>query len=477
MKNEFIKFKINEKIVKSLDELGFLKPTEVQDKVIGEALLNKDLIVKAKTGSGKTLAFGIPLIERSEFLEETPKTLILAPTRELAIQIKEELSNIGRHKKIKVVTLIGKESFKDQEKSLKDKCQIVVGTPGRVLDHLDRGTLKGSNIKYLVIDEADEMFNMGFLSQISGVFRRISKRKVTMIFSATFKDEIKKLSEEYMDRPILIDIKGASVSNEDISHSLVKVEGSLKLQTLNNILLNEGPKRAVVFCRTKDNVAKVYDYLKALEYSVDFIHGDNLQKDRNRKMNSFKDGEYRILVATDIVSRGIDVEDISHVINVDIPVEKEAYVHRIGRTGRNGNKGKSITFVTPFEDKYLDRIEEYIGFNIENYSDDLDNLPINKANIEVLKSKPLKTIKREKAKSKVMKIYLNGGKKKKIRKIDIVGTVLSIEGITSDDVGVIEINDSGSYVDILNGKGQIVLNELKNKKIKGKTLKVEKAKR
>lgn len=477
MKNEFIKFKINEKIIKSLDELGFLKPTEVQDKVIGEALLNKDLIVKAKTGSGKTLAFGIPLIERSEFLEETPKTLILAPTRELAIQIKEELSNIGRHKKIKVVTLIGKESFKDQEKSLKDKCQIVVGTPGRVLDHLDRGTLKGSNIKYLVIDEADEMFNMGFISQISGVFRRISKRKVTMIFSATFKDEIKKLSEEYMDRPILIDIKGASVSNEDISHSLVKVEGNLKLQTLNNILLNEGPKRAVVFCRTKDNVAKVYDYLKALEYSVDFIHGDNLQKDRNRKMNSFKDGDYRILVATDIVSRGIDVEDISHVINVDIPVEKEAYVHRIGRTGRNGNKGKSITFVTPFEDKYLDRIEEYIGFNIENYSDDLDNLPINKANIEVLKSKPLKTIKREKAKSKVMKIYLNGGKKKKIRKIDIVGTVLSIEGITSDDVGVIEINDSGSYVDILNGKGQIVLNELKNKKIKGKTLKVEKAKR
>ncbi|MCR6514167.1 DEAD/DEAH box helicase [Clostridium sp. LY3-2] len=477
MKNEFIKFKINEKIIKSLDELGFLKPTEVQDKVIGEALLNKDLIVKAKTGSGKTLAFGIPLIERSEFLEETPKTLILAPTRELAIQIKEELSNIGRHKKIKVVSLIGKESFKDQEKSLKDKCQIVVGTPGRVLDHLDRGTLKGSNIKYLVIDEADEMFNMGFISQISGVFRRISKRKVTMIFSATFKDEIKKLSEEYMDRPILIDIKGASVSNEDISHSLVKVEGNLKLQTLNNILLNEGPKRAVVFCRTKDNVAKVYDYLKALGYSVDFIHGDNLQKDRNRKMNSFKDGDYRILVATDIVSRGIDVEDISHVINVDIPVEKEAYVHRIGRTGRNGNKGKSITFVTPFEDKYLDRIEEYIGFNIDNYSDDLDNLPINKANIEVLKSKPLKTIKREKAKSKVMKIYLNGGKKKKIRKIDIVGTVLSIGGITSDDVGVIEINDSGSYVDILNGKGQIVLNELKNKKIKGKTLKVEKAKR
>ncbi|WP_194191376.1 DEAD/DEAH box helicase [Clostridium chrysemydis] len=476
MKNEFTKFKINEKIIKSLDELGFFKPTEVQDKVIGEALLNKDLIVKAKTGSGKTLAFGIPLIERSEFLEETPKTLILAPTRELAIQIKEELSNIGRHKKIKVVTLIGKESFKDQEKSLKDKCQIVVGTPGRVLDHLDRGTLNGSNIKYLVIDEADEMFNMGFISQISGVFRRISKRKVTMIFSATFKEEIKKLSEEYMDRPILIDIKGASVSNEDISHSLVKVEGNLKLQTLNNILLNEGPKRAVVFCRTKDNVAKVYEYLKSFGYSVDFIHGDNLQKDRNRKMNSFKDGDYRILVATDIVSRGIDVEDISHVINVDIPVEKEAYVHRIGRTGRNGNKGKSITFVTPFEDKYLDRIEEYIGFNIEDYSKDLDNLPINKANIEVLKSIPLKTIKREKAKSKVMKIYLNGGKKKKIRKIDIVGTILSIESITADDVGVIEINDSGSYVDILNGKGQIVLNELKKKKIKGKTLKIEKAK-
>lgn len=475
MINGFEKFKLSNEIYKGLDDLGFKKPTEIQKEVIGEALLNKDLIVKSQTGSGKTGAFAIPLCEKVVFDENIPKILVLAPTRELVLQIKEDISNIGRYKKVKVVTLVGKESFKEQRRMLGDKCHIVVGTPGRVLDHLDEGSLNGKFIDKIVIDEADEMFNMGFIKQVSGVFRRISKKRVTMMFSATYPKEILELSKRFMDRPVNIEIKKKSVSNDNISHGLIEVEGIKKLDLLNEILLKEVPTKVIIFCRTKENVEKACCSLKDKGYSVEKIHGDMLQKERVKKMNDFKEGEFRILVATDIAARGIDVEGISHVINLDIPVEKEAYVHRIGRTGRNGGKGKSITFKTPFEDKYLNRIEEYIGFNIEEYVEDIGETNLLEST-KILKSKPEKSKKKELLNKKVTKIYLNGGKKKKIRKVDIVGTILSIEGINLEDIGIIEIKDICSYVDILNGKGSRVLNGLKNKKIKGKILKVEIAK-
>lgn len=475
MKNQFEKFKLSKEIINALNDLGYIKPTNVQDLVIKEGLLKKDLIVKSQTGSGKTAAFLIPICEKIDWEENKPQALILAPTRELAMQIRDDILNIGRYKRINAVALVGKESFKEQEKKLKGKVHFVVGTPGRVLDHLDQGTLNGKLLKYFVIDEADEMFNMGFIGQVEGVFRRISKKRVTMLFSATINENIKELSKKYMDRPVEISIKKQGLVTETITHGLVKVDGKEKLNKVNEILIKEKPETAIVFCRTKDNVELAFEYFKKKGYSIDKIHGDMLQKDRTKKMDEFKEGKFRILIATDIASRGIDVDNVTHVINIDIPVEKEAYVHRIGRTGRKGKSGKSITIMTPFENKYLERIEEYIGFKIEDYKE-CENINIDES-IKILKSRPQIKKSTKKLNKNITKIYLNGGKKKKIRVIDIVGTIMSIEGIEKEDVGIIDIQDNGSTVEILNNKGRKVISKLKEKTIKGKKLRVEIAKK
>lgn len=480
MINKFSNFNLSKELIKALDALEYKEPTGVQEKVIPEVLFNKDLIVKSQTGTGKTGAFVIPLCEKVKWEENDPQVLILSPTRELAIQIGEDVKNIGRYKRIKGVSVYGKAPFKDQAQELKGKTHIVIGTPGRVLDHIDRGTFNTSNIKYLVIDEADEMLNMGFIRQVEGVIRRIPKKRVTMLFSATIPEEIQELCSKHLKRPVNIEIQSSGLVVDKIENVLFRVRGEEKLKYLRMLLAKEKPETAVIFCRTKENVDVEYDYLKSLGYSVDKIHGGMLQKDRISTMERFKKGDFRILVATDIASRGIDVEGITHVINVDVPLEKEAYVHRIGRTARAGKSGKAITFVTPYEDRFLNDIEEYIGFKIPEKS--LEEIALDEKLLEseenVLKKKAKnKDSKGKNINKEITKLYFNGGKKKKIRAVDFVGTISNIEGVSSDDIGIIEIGDMGSYVEILNGKGKLVLEKLKDSAIKGKKLKVEIAKK
>ena len=476
MQNKFTKFNLSNEIIKALDALEYSEPTVVQEKVIPEALFNKDLIVKSQTGTGKTAAFVIPLCERVKWEENDPQVLILSPTRELAIQIGEDVKNIGRYKRIKGVSVYGKSPFKEQSQELKGKTHIVIGTPGRVLDHIDRGTLNTSNIKYLVIDEADEMLNMGFIRQVEGVIRRIPKKRVTMLFSATIPEEIGMLCSKHLKRPVNIEIQSSGLVVDRIENILFRVKGEEKLKYLRMLLAKEKPETAVVFCRTKENVDIAYDYLKDLGYSVDKIHGGMLQKDRISTMEKFKKGDFRILVATDIASRGIDVEGITHVINIDIPLEKEAYVHRIGRTARAGKSGKAITFATPYEDRFLNDIEEYIGFKIQEKNLDeiyLDEITLENEEVFLKKKAKKKESKSKNVNKGITKLYFNGGKKKKIRAIDFVGTISNIDGVNGDDIGIIEIGDMGSYVEILNGKGKLVLEKLKDSTIKGKKLKVE----
>ncbi|WP_297422274.1 DEAD/DEAH box helicase [Clostridium sp.] len=478
MNNKFNKFKISDEILRAIEGLGYDKPSEVQEKVIPEILMNKDVIVKSQTGSGKTAAFGIPLCEKLNWDENSPQVLILTPTRELAVQVGEDISNIGRFKRVRVVAVYGKESILEQERKLKQKTHIVAGTPGRILDHIDRGSLNVSKIKYFVIDEADEMLNMGFIGQVEGIIRRIPKKKVTMLFSATIPEEIKILCEKYMDRPVDISIKAQRLITENIEHNLYYVKYERKLESLNDILICEKPETAVIFARTKENVDIVYEYIKLKGYSVNKIHGGMLQKDRLHVMECFRSGDFRLLVATDLAARGIDIEGITHVINYDLPVEKEAYVHRIGRSGRAGAKGKAISFCMKEGDKLLSDIEELIGFKIPVITLSEKKVIESNEGIKLLKTKP----KRKKEKSKIIntnitKIYLNGGKKKKIRPGDIVGAICKIEGLTSEDIGIIDVQDSVSYVDILNGKGNKVIEELKNTTIKGKKLNIEKAKK
>lgn len=479
-KESFKDYQLSNEIVKALDSLEYENPTAVQSKVLPLALEKKDLVVKSQTGSGKTASYGIPICELVDWKENKPQALILTPTRELAVQVKEDFINIGRYKRIKATAIYGKQPFAIQKTELKQKTHVVVGTPGRVLDHIEKGTLSLDKINYLVIDEADEMLNMGFIEQVEAIIKEVPRKRVTMLFSATLPEEIKKLSLNYMKTPIDIEIKATGLTTDKIDHSVVEVEEKNKFSMLKDVTIVENPDSCIIFCRTKDRVDTVYEQLADLGYSCDKIHGGMVQDDRLDVMNDFRRGEFRYLVATDVAARGIDIDNITHVINYDIPLEKESYVHRTGRTGRAGQKGKAITFVTPFENQFLSAIEEYIGFEIPKMAapskEEVSSKKMafeSKMNVDPT----IKLAKSEKLNEQIMKLYFNGGKKKKIRAVDFVGTIAKIDGVSVEDIGIITILDTFSYVEILNDKGPIVLNKMKNTTIKGKLLKVYEAKK
>ncbi|SHE32154.1 DEAD/DEAH box helicase [Clostridium fallax] len=477
-KINFSDLNLSNEIIKAIKGLKYDKATEVQEKVIPLALKEKDIIVKSQTGSGKTASFAIPLCEKINWDESKPQGLILTPTRELAVQVKEDISNIGRFKRIKAVAVFGKQPFSVQVRELKQRTHVVVGTPGRVLDHISRETISLENIKYLIIDEADEMLNMGFIDQVEEIINKISKNRTTMLFSATLPEDIENLCIKYMKNPIKIEIQAKALTADKVENFCCRVKEDNKFNLLRKFTVIENPDSAIIFCNTKDKVDDVFNRLKRGNYPSEKIHGGMMQQDRLNVMKDFKKGKFRYLVATDVAARGIDIDDITHVFNYDIPLEKESYVHRIGRTGRAGKKGKSITFVTPFEDRFLNEIEEYIGLKLQSIEEpSKDDFEKCKGEFEN-KIKNKSTIKRDKAfglEKDIMKLYFNGGKKKKLRAGDFVGAISRIEGITADDIGIIDIQDNVSYIDILNGKGKIVLEALKNSTIKGKKLKVEKA--
>ena len=468
-----------DEILKSIELLGYKKPSEVQEKVLPLALKDNDLLVKSQTGSGKTASFAIPVCEKIVWEENAPQALILSPTRELCVQIKEDVSNIGKFKRIKAVPVYGKQPFSIQERALKQRTHVVVGTPGRTMDHIERGTLKLEKIKYLIIDEADEMLNMGFIDQVESIIKSLPKDRVTMLFSATIPEEIEVLCKKYMKNVKKVEIEAQNMISDRITHKYYEVKENDKLDFLEKVLITTNPETCIMFCRTKDNVDKVYNFMKKKNYPCEKIHGGMMQNERLEAMDNFKKGKFPFLVATDVAARGIDVEDITEVINIDIPMEKESYVHRIGRTGRAGKKGTAITFVTPFEDRFFDEIQQYIGFEIEE-AQPIDNeeaaASLDEFKKRIAQKPKAKNTKQNALNKGIMKIYMNGGKKKKIRAGDIVGAVCSIEGLTGDDIGIIDIQDNVSYVEILNGKGNKVLSGLSKSTIKGKKLKVQIAK-
>ena len=475
----FQDYRLSDEIKRALDGLGYTAPTEVQEKVIPVAMDHQDLVVKSQTGSGKTAAFGIPICEMVNWEENKPQALILTPTRELADQVKEDITNIGRFKRIRAAAVYGKQPFAYQKEELRQKCHVVVGTPGRVLDHLERGTLVLDAIDYLVLDEADEMLNMGFIDQVEAIINQVPKKRTTMLFSATIPENVEELSVKYMNNPQSIEIESTLTLKNQIEHSLIMVNEQQKFKLLRDVTTVENPDSCIIFCRTKDQVDNVTEQLEKHFYTCDKLHGGMMQEDRFAVMDEFKRGEFRYLVATDVAARGIDVESITHVINYDFPVEKESYVHRAGRTGRAGKTGKAISFVTPNEDRILDEIQSYIGFEIakRNAPSSQSVARTKDAFIEKMEKIPkLRKDKSEQINKDIMKLYFNGGKKKKIRAFDFVGTITSIPGITAEDIGIIKIQDTVTFIDILNGKGPLVLKEMKEKTVKGKVLKVHKAK-
>ena len=474
----FSQYGLSDKVAKALSSLQYNHPTEVQSKVLPIALEERDVVVKSQTGSGKTASFGIPLCELVNWEENKPQALVLTPTRELAAQVKEDITNIGRFKRIKAAAVYGKSPFAKQKVELKQKTHIVVGTPGRVLDHIEKETLALEKIRYLVIDEADEMLNMGFIDQVEAIIQHLPSERVTMLFSATLPEDIEELSRKYMKKPVDVEIKANGLTTSTIDHSVISVENERKFELLKDVTTVENPDSCIIFCRTQEQVNTLLDDLDDFGYPCDKIHGAMVQEDRFEVMNDFKKGKFRYLVATDVAARGIDIDNITHVINYDLPLEKESYVHRTGRTGRAGKKGKAITFVTPYEERMLSEIEEYIGFSIPTSTPPSKEEVQQAASAFTEKINERPEVKKDKSESlnkDIMKLYFNGGKKKKIRAVDFVGTIAKLDGVTADDIGIITIQENVSYVEILNGKGPKVLQAMKNKTIKGKKLKVHKA--
>ncbi|WP_278548333.1 DEAD/DEAH box helicase [Paraclostridium bifermentans] len=474
----FKDYKLSNEILKSLNMLNYKTPTKVQQEVIPVALENKDVLVKSQTGSGKTATFAIPLCELVDWDENKPQALILTPTRELAIQVKEDVFNIGRFKRIKVPALYGKSSFSLQAKELKQKTHVVVGTPGRTIDHIKEGNFITDNIKYLVLDEADEMLSMGFLEQVEEIISLLPKNRVTMLFSATMPDDINRLSKKYMKNHVTIEIEAKTLTVDRIQQDGYNIEETGKLNLLKDVTTIENPDSCVIFCNTQVKVESLYNELRKLKYPCDKIHGGMEQDERIKVMNNFKKGYFRYLIATDVAARGIDIDNITHVINYDVPVLRENYVHRIGRTGRAGKEGRAITFVMKSDERRMFEIYSYTGKELTMKMKPSKRLVMSLKPEFDKKLEQRQKVKEDKGANlsqEIMKIHINAGKKTKMRPVDIVGTLCSIEGMKAEDIGVISVLDISTYVEILNNKGEMVLKALQTKNIKGRPRKVTKA--
>ncbi|MHC1747841.1 MAG: DEAD/DEAH box helicase [Cellulosilyticaceae bacterium] len=477
-KMTFEKYGLGGDLLKSLSLLNYKEPTKVQQEVIPAALGGKDIVVNSKTGSGKTAAFAIPICEKVVWEENTPQAIVLTPTRELAMQIKEDFFNIGRFKRVRPVALYGKAPFFKQQKELKQKTHVIVGTPGRVMDHLERGTWDTQNIKYLIIDEADEMLKMGFIEQVGAIINRLPKDRITMLFSATMSQDIENISKKYMKQPEVIGIELDVPKGNQIEQIQYPVSAKDKMALLEKLTIVENPDSCIVFCNTKQQVDDVEKELVEKDYTCSKIHGGMEQRDREQVMEDFRKGYFRYLVATDVAARGIDIEHITHVINYDVPENIENYVHRIGRTGRAGRKGKAITLVAPNEKRDMKAVESYTGHAVE-VGERPDDEKVAAARPEFTQKlgKRLKNIdtKAEQINQEIIKLHINAGKKTKMRPGDIVGALCNIPDIKQEDIGIISVVDVSTFVEILNNKGEAVLLALQTMPIKGRIRRVTKS--
>lgn len=341
---------LSKEIRKSIKEMGFREPTEIQEKCIPLVMDGKDVIGQARTGTGKTVAFGIPLMELLEPANKNTQAMIICPTRELANQVAEELRKLAKYiTDLKILSLYGGTSVDSQIGKLKTGSQVVVGTPGRIIDHLERQSLNTDDIGIVVLDEADEMLNMGFREDIEKILDTIPSERQTLLFSATMPEPILKLTEQYQKAPFHIKVQQNELTVPQVKQYYFEVKDNAKLEALKRLIEAENIKSALVFCNTKKDVDKLVIKMRSRGYPVDALHGDVKQKKREQRMDRFKNEDIGILIATDVAARGIDVENIEVVFNYDLPQEPEIYVHRIGRTARAGRPGLAYSFVTAKE--------------------------------------------------------------------------------------------------------------------------------
>ncbi|TDL06468.1 DEAD/DEAH box helicase [Mycolicibacterium obuense] len=353
----FADLQIHPSVLQAVSDVGYESPSPIQAATIPAMLAGSDVVGLAQTGTGKTAAFAIPILSKIDTSSRATQALVLAPTRELALQVAEAFSRYGAHLNVNVLPVYGGSSYGPQLAGLKRGAQIVVGTPGRVIDHLEKGTLDVSHLDYMVLDEADEMLQMGFAEDVERILADTPEYKQVALFSATMPPAIKKITNKYLHDPVEVTVKSKTQTAENITQRYLQVSYPRKMDALTRLLETEQGDAMIVFVRTKQATEEVAEKLKARGFAAAAINGDIPQAVRERTINALKDGSIDILVATDVAARGLDVERISHVVNFDIPHDPESYVHRIGRTGRAGRSGTALLFVTPRERHLLGAIE------------------------------------------------------------------------------------------------------------------------
>jgi len=432
-------------LLEILSTLGFTDMTEIQEKAINPILDGKDVLAQSKTGSGKTLAFGLPCVMNTNTSNYKPQTIIITPTRELADQIAVELRRIASYKaNLKILTLYGGVPLRAQADSLAKGAHILIGTPGRIQDHLAKETLTLESIKTLVLDEADRMLDMGFYDEIVKIGSNMPRAKQTLLFSATFPEKIEKLAKALLKQPLTLKVDTIQESAK-IDELVYETED--KLRTLTAIIQSHKPESLLIFCNMKTQVISLADTLAGRGHAVIDIHGDLDQRDRNESVIAFSNGSKRIMVATDVASRGLDIKDIALVINYDLPFDSEVYTHRIGRTGRADATGTAISL-------FCAKDSEKCAYVLQK-----------------AKKKEMKDL-RVDAKFKMTSEYdtlcLNGGKKTKLRAGDIIGTFCKEVGIDNSKIGKINITDTKSYIALHHTVVDKVFKALKKVKIKKK---------
>lgn len=522
---------ISNEICRAVLDMGFEEATPIQSQAIPVILEGKDIIGQSQTGTGKTAAFGIPLLERINPEDRRLQALILCPTRELAIQVSEEFRKLLKYKdNIRVLPIYGGQPIDRQIAALRKGTQVVIGTPGRVMDHMRRRTIKAETVQMMVLDEADEMLDMGFREDIETILVKIPEEHQTLLFSATLSPEILDITKRFQKNPEFIKIVRKELTVPNIEQYYFDVKEKTKLDALCRIIDVYDPKLAMVFCNTKKRVDDLVEMLQGRGYFAEGLHGDLKQAQRDKVMQKFRNGTIEILVATDVAARGIDVDDIDVVFNYDVPQDEEYYVHRIGRTGRAGKAGKAFTFCVGKEiyklrdimrytktkiqqqklptlsdveemktNIYLEKIkgiieeghltkyihlvdrlmeEDYTSIDIaaallkdhlsDVNADDIDALDdINLGGTELYGGEG----------EKMVRLFINAGKKSKIRAKDIVGAIANEAGILGKTLGEIAIFDEYTFVDVPNEFVRDILHGMKHAKIKGKRVHIEIAKK
>ncbi len=520
---KFEKLDISESIKRATRDMGFEEATPIQTKSIPYLLKGQDVIGQAQTGTGKTASFAIPILEKMDLNNKKIQALVVCPTRELAIQVAKEIRKLAKYLQgVKVLPIYGGQPIKRQIKSLKKGVNIVVGTPGRIMDHMRRRTLKVQNLKMVVLDEADEMLNMGFREDIETILKDTPSNRQTILFSATMPKAILQIAKTYQKKPEILKVAHKKLTVPRIEQYYIEVKRRNKLEVLTRLIDIHNPKLALVFCNTKKKVDELSDDLQTRGYFADSLHGDMKQRQRDKVMNRFRTGNVEILVATDVAARGIDVDDIDIVFNYDVPQHEEYYVHRIGRTGRAGRFGRAFTFVAGKEIRKLKYIQKYTKTKIrrertpsisdveeakaqviiedikkiiqndnltkENriieslLEDDYASVDIAASLLKVVMDNEEKEEPEEDdrfrdtgAEPGMVRLFINIGKKQKIRPGDVVGAIAGETGMPGELIGSIDIYDKYTFVEVPKNYAKKVLNIMKSNRIKGRSINMEPA--